>query len=141
MSTDKKIAKKASLKGPATYHGRRVWKKLVRDDDPARIAAVPGTKVRFRRMRKKEHIEKMLVKVSEERDELLAAWKEKGGAARRKKIIDELADMVELTHTLADKMGVRWKDVKNARALKLHKRGGFRDGMFLEWTDQPEPNK
>lgn len=138
MSTQK-IAEKAGLKGPYTYRGRKDWNKLVRDFVPEQILRKPGASLSFNRLRGAKLKAVLAKKLVEEAAEIGAALDEKSARKRRGQIAEELADLLEVAHALASHVGVPWNDVRAARARKLEAKGGFKKGLFLEWTLEPDP--
>lgn len=108
--------------------------KLVRDGVPAKIKKT-GAKVSARRMRKTEFRKELLRKLREEAREVAGAAKKRGQAGLGA-TAEELGDLLEVARAIAAEFGIDWKQVKNARAVKANTLGGFRQKIFLEWTEE-----
>ena len=50
--------------------------------------------------------------------------------------LDELADVLEVLHTIGKKLGFSLKQIEGARVKKATQRGGFKNRIFLEETDE-----
>lgn len=102
-----------------------VHNKLVRDKIPAIIEAggdIPVTRI----LKQDEYREALLAKLTEEGEELRTA------AADNR--IDELADLQEVLDALAYSYGYSRAEVDYVASLKRHRRGAFKDRVFLEST-------
>lgn len=101
-----------------------VYRKLVRDRIPEIIAA-SGKEAIWRVMEDDEYQKEVRKKLHEELAEYEAA-KDDSSA------LEELADMLELIHTLAGIHGSKPEDLERIRATKAAERGGFRRKLLLE---------
>jgi predicted house-cleaning noncanonical NTP pyrophosphatase (MazG superfamily) len=98
----------------------KVYNKLVRDKIPAIIAA-DGKKLRSRILNDEEHLQALIKKLSEELKEFEEALS-----------VEELADLQEIIHAIADAIGTNKQELEKVRAEKAEKRGGFNQKIFLE---------
>lgn len=48
---------------------------------------------------------------------------------------EELGDVLEVLHAIADQLGIRWGDVESARLAKKADRGGFAGGVIMRLGD------
>jgi predicted house-cleaning noncanonical NTP pyrophosphatase (MazG superfamily) len=102
-----------------------VHNKLVRDNIPAIIQAngdVPVT----RTLKRDEFRAALLAKLSEEAEELRTAAPDSR--------IDELADLLEVLDALARSYGHSRAEVDFVASRKRHRRGAFKDQIWLEST-------
>lgn len=51
-------------------------------------------------------------------------------------VIEELADLMEITFAFMKRMNISSEEVKKAMAEKKSKNGGFKKGYFLEWVEE-----
>ncbi|MBU9714120.1 nucleoside triphosphate pyrophosphohydrolase [Evansella tamaricis] len=100
-----------------TYH------KLVRDKIPMIIEAT-GKSYRTRILENTEYIKELRTKLGEEVEEYLSAKTDDTA-------VEELADILEILHSLAKVHGKTMEDVEHVRQEKEVKRGGFQKGIFL----------
>ena len=49
--------------------------------------------------------------------------------------LEELADILEVIHALAESLGADMTTVEGIRRQKVVERGGFEKRIFLEWVD------
>jgi predicted house-cleaning noncanonical NTP pyrophosphatase (MazG superfamily) len=98
----------------------KVYNKLVRDKIPAIIAA-DGKKLKSRILNDEEHLQALIKKLSEELKEFEEALS-----------VEELADLQEIIHAIADAIGTNKQELEKVRAEKAEKRGGFNQKIFLE---------
>jgi predicted house-cleaning noncanonical NTP pyrophosphatase (MazG superfamily) len=98
----------------------KVYNKLVRDKIPAIIAA-DGKKLRSRILNDEEHLQALIKKLSEELKEFEEALS-----------VEELADLQEIIHAIADAIGTNKQELEKVREEKAEKRGGFNQKIFLE---------
>lgn len=96
--------------------------KLVRDGIPAAIEA-GGDTYKAHRASDDEFDQKLRVKLQEEVDEFLDQPR-----------VDELADIVEVVHALADHLGSSVKELEELRQQKAKRLGRFQDRIILEET-------
>ncbi|QOD05655.1 nucleoside triphosphate pyrophosphohydrolase [Pseudarthrobacter sp. BIM B-2242] len=102
-----------------------VYNKLVRDKIPSIIEAngdIPIT----RTLKQDEFRSALLAKLGEEAEELRSAAPD----AR----IDELADLQEVLDALGRSYGHSRAEVDFVASIKRHKKGAFKDQVFLEST-------
>jgi predicted house-cleaning noncanonical NTP pyrophosphatase (MazG superfamily) len=102
----------------------KVYNKLVRDKIPAIISA-DGKKLKTRILSDEEHLQALIKKLSEELAEFEEALS-----------LDELADLQEIVHALADAIGSDRIELEKVRAKKAEKRGGFKEKIFLEAAEE-----
>ncbi|HVV66794.1 MAG TPA: nucleoside triphosphate pyrophosphohydrolase [Candidatus Saccharimonadales bacterium] len=99
---------------------RKVYNKLVRDKIPEIIRA-DGKQLTSRVLNDTEHLEALLEKLKEECAELATA-----------RNAEELADVHEVLHALADALGITREELEKVQAEKAARRGGFKQKIFLE---------
>lgn len=100
-----------------------MYNKLVRDRIPT-IIEQAGKTFTTRILGDEEYRKELQKKAFEELEEYVQA--ETGEAA-----LEELADVLEIIHALAECHGASIEQVEQIRAKKAEKRGGFRDKIFL----------
>jgi predicted house-cleaning noncanonical NTP pyrophosphatase (MazG superfamily) len=98
----------------------KMYNKLVRDKIPAIIAA-DGKKLKTRILNDEEHLQALIKKLGEELNEFEEALS-----------VEELADLQEIIHAIADAIGTNKQELEKVRAEKAEKRGGFNNKIFLE---------
>ncbi|WP_407270376.1 phosphoribosyl-ATP pyrophosphohydrolase [Radiobacillus sp. PE A8.2] len=99
------------------------YNKLVRDLIP-QIIEKTGKQYKTRILDNPEYIEAMRTKLGEELQEYLEADNDQDS-------LEELADILELIHALANTHGASIDEVEEIRQQKAEKRGGFNDKIFL----------
>jgi predicted house-cleaning noncanonical NTP pyrophosphatase (MazG superfamily) len=102
----------------------KIYNKLVRDKIPAIIAA-DGKKLKTRILNDEEHLQALIKKLSEELVEFEEVLS-----------VEELADLQEIIHALADAIGSSKEELEKVRAKKAEKRGGFNEKIFLEAAEE-----
>ncbi|MDR7236520.1 nucleoside triphosphate pyrophosphohydrolase [Neobacillus drentensis] len=100
-----------------------VHNKLVRDRIPE-IIENTGKRFSTRTLTNEEYIQELKNKSREELEEYLNAGNDKDA-------IEELADLLEIIHALAECHGASFKEVEEVRQKKAEKRGGFKEKIFL----------
>ncbi|MHC0038807.1 nucleoside triphosphate pyrophosphohydrolase [Pseudoneobacillus sp. C159] len=100
-----------------------IYNKLVRDRIPEVIEAT-GKKFTTRILNNEEYITELKKKTYEELDEYMKTENSEDA-------IEELADLLELMHALADYHGASIENVEDVRKEKAQKRGGFKEKIFL----------
>jgi predicted house-cleaning noncanonical NTP pyrophosphatase (MazG superfamily) len=100
-----------------------VYNKLVRDRIPE-IIEKTGKKFTTRILDYKEYIKELKTKSFEELNEYIDAENDKDA-------VEELADLLEIIHALAECHGANIEQVEQVRQEKEEKRGGFKDKIFL----------
>ncbi|MEB1809582.1 MAG: nucleoside triphosphate pyrophosphohydrolase [Bacillaceae bacterium] len=104
-----------------------IYNKLVRDKIPAIIQAT-GKGYRTRPLDEVEYIKELKIKLSEEMAEYHEAQTD--GQA-----LEELADVLEIMHSLATVHGASFEEVEAIRKKKAEERGGFQEKIFLMDVD------
>lgn len=99
------------------------YNKLVRDRIPE-IITKQGLTLNTRILDSDEYLTELRTKLQEETNEFLTA--ESSSEA-----IEELADMLEVIHALAERHGASVQELERIRAEKADKRGGFKDRIYL----------
>jgi predicted house-cleaning noncanonical NTP pyrophosphatase (MazG superfamily) len=115
---------------------RQVFRKLVRDEIPAKIAE-HGERANLAHIAKHESRTALVVKLFEETQELL-------GANSPKEVTTELADLLEVLRALAAATGADWEEVQTVAEEKRQSRGSFARNVVLMETSWPrwvEPKK
>lgn len=101
------------------------YHKLVRDKVPQIIKAA-GNKMKTRVLNKKEYEVELKKKLIEEVREFSEVPKEK--------ILNELADVLELVKSIAAYYKISYKKLVNYQLKKGKERGGFLKRLFLVWS-------
>ncbi|WP_226641527.1 nucleoside triphosphate pyrophosphohydrolase [Mesobacillus subterraneus] len=99
------------------------YNKLVRDRIPE-VVENTGKKFSTRILDETEYIEQLKKKAYEELDEYV-------NTDNKKDAIEELADLLEIIHTLAEYHDSSIDEIEEVRKLKAEKRGGFKEKIFL----------
>ena len=102
-------------------------RKLIRDKIPQVIEAA-GDKYEVMIMGKKEYERELKKKLIEESKELVEASKEK--------LLNEMADVLELLRSISDFYKIDFKLVEEKQVQKRKERGGFKKRLFLIWSSQ-----
>ncbi|WP_405175705.1 nucleoside triphosphate pyrophosphohydrolase [Paenibacillus sp. FSL H8-0261] len=100
-----------------------VYEKLVRDGIPNLIAS-QGKDFTTRILESKEYITELRKKLIEESEEYFRA-------VSNDEALEELADMLEVIHALAEIHGSNGAELEELRAEKAERRGGFKERIFL----------
>jgi predicted house-cleaning noncanonical NTP pyrophosphatase (MazG superfamily) len=100
-------------------------KKLIRDNITEKIKAAGGN-YKTRVLGKAEYEKELKKKLVEESKELIDAPKEE--------LLNELADVLELTKSIASHYKIQFSKVEKYQEEKRKKRGGFRKKLFLIWS-------
>jgi len=100
-----------------------IYNKLVRDRIPE-IIEKSGKKCTMRVLDREEYTAELQKKCREEFDEYLQADTDA-------EAVEELADLLELIHALAEVHGSSAEEVEQIRKEKAERRGGFQEGLFL----------
>ncbi|MCL6587180.1 MAG: nucleoside triphosphate pyrophosphohydrolase [Anoxybacillus sp.] len=100
-----------------------VYNKLVRDKIPQIIEAA-GKTFTMRTLSDEEYRHELRKKAFEELEEYVRAKDDVTA-------IEELADLLEIIHALAECHGATIEQVEAVRAEKAEKRGGFQEKIFL----------
>lgn len=102
-------------------------KKLIRDKIPQVIEA-SGDKYEVRVMKKREFERELKKKLVEEAKELIEV--------KRKDLLNEIADVLELLKSIAEHYKIDFKLVEEKQVKKRKERGGFKKRLFLIWSSQ-----
>lgn len=100
-----------------------IYNKLVRDKIPEIIKS-SGKEFRTKQLNEAEYIKELRTKLNEEISEYLEA-------ATDAQALEELADVLEIIHSLAVVHGSNFEAVEDIRKAKHIKRGGFQEKIFL----------
>jgi len=100
-------------------------KKLIRDRIPEKIKESEG-EYETRVLGEVEFERELKKKLVEESNELAKAPKEE--------LINELADVLELTKSIASHYKIPFSKVEKFQEEKRKKRGGFKEKLFLIWS-------
>lgn len=108
------------------YPDDAIYNKLVRDKIPAIIES-DGLKVETKILSPEEAINLLKKKAVEEGQELAEA-KDLGDLKK------EMADVLEILISLAEKLGIKMDEIEALRKNRAEKRGRFEKGIFLKRT-------
>ncbi|ADU94478.1 nucleoside triphosphate pyrophosphohydrolase [Geobacillus sp. Y412MC52] len=100
-----------------------IYNKLVRDRIPT-IIEQSGKTFTTRILDDEEYRKELQKKAFEELEEYVQAETDEAA-------LEELADVLEIIHALAQCHGASIEQVEQIRAKKAEKRGGFREKIFL----------
>ncbi|KIL37311.1 phosphoribosyl-ATP pyrophosphohydrolase [Cohnella kolymensis] len=100
-----------------------IYNKLVRDRIPE-IIAQSGKSSSLRTLEQDEYVLELQRKLGEETTEYLAA-------ANDQAALEELADILEVLHSLTESHGFTVEELERVRAAKAEQRGRFNDRMYL----------
>lgn len=101
-----------------------IHNKLVRDKIPEIIEST-GKKAYCHILSEEEYLSELDKKLNEECAEYQAD-----------KSLEELADMLEVMHAIAEARGYSISELERVRAEKAEKRGSFKDRVFFEKVDE-----
>lgn len=99
------------------------YDKLVRDRIP-QIIEEDGKDFSVRKLEDDEYRLALIDKLQEEVDEFMEEPQ-----------VEELADVLEVLHALADTFDVPFDELDDLRERKREERGAFNDQLLLEWVD------
>jgi predicted house-cleaning noncanonical NTP pyrophosphatase (MazG superfamily) len=115
---------------------KKVFNKLVRDKmidiykhDVANKLTASDYKVRY--MEKEETLERLKDKLLEEAQEVFEAY----GKEDKTALKEEIADVIEVIDAMLYHNGFTLEEVLAIRDTKKEKRGGFEEGLYLEYID------
>ena len=100
-----------------------IYNKLVRDRIPEIIES-NGKQFSTKILGNEEYIKALKNKSFEELEEYINAGNDKDA-------LEELADLLEIIHALAECHGSSFDNVEKVRQKKAEKRGGFKEKIFL----------
>lgn len=101
-----------------------IYNKLVRDRIPEIIEA-SGKECRVSNVSGEELIAALQAKLFEETEEFVES----------NKSLEELAYILEVVEALAVRLGSSLTEVMERKAKKKDERGGFEQGIWLEWVE------
>lgn len=107
--------------------------KLVRDEIVYKILK-NGDLPKYRYIDESEYMSLLKAKMFEEVVELR-------DANDSEKIVQELADVLELVECILDSLGLKYRDLKSVQANKRKDNGSFRKRMFVEYVRCEENSK
>lgn len=102
------------------------YNKLIRDKIPEKIKKSGGD-FKIKKLKVKEFEKELIKKVGEESDGLLAA-------KTKKKLISELADVLDVIQEIKRFKGITSQQIKRAQKESNKKKGGFKKRLFLFWS-------
>lgn len=102
------------------------YNKLIRDKIPERIEKSGGD-FKIRKLKAKYFEKELIKKVGEEADGLL-------NVKTKKKLISELADVLDVIQEIKKFKGITNQQIKKARRESNKKKGGFKERLFLIWS-------
>ncbi|HDZ54562.1 MAG TPA: phosphoribosyl-ATP pyrophosphohydrolase [Candidatus Nealsonbacteria bacterium] len=105
---------------------RIYYNKLIRDKIPEKIKKSGGD-FKIKKLKVKEFEKELIKKVGEESDGLLAA-------KTKKKLISELADVLDVIQEIKRFKGITSQQIKRAQKESNKKKGGFKKRLFLFWS-------
>ncbi|EIJ78318.1 hypothetical protein PB1_12179 [Bacillus methanolicus PB1] len=100
-----------------------IYNKLVRDRIPEIIEST-GKQFSTRILSNEEYIKELKKKSFEELEEYV-------NTSNNEDAIEELADLLEIIHAIAEYHGSSFEKVEEVRKRKAEKRGGFKEKIFL----------
>ena len=103
------------------------YNKLVRDKIPKEINNVKGRKANYRILEDNEYIQELDKKLFEEAHEFIEEHS-----------VEELADLMEVIHSIMEAKNILQKDVEIARELKNKKKGSFKNKVYLINVEQEQ---
>ena len=106
------------------------YNKLVRDKIPEEINNVKGRKANYRILDNNEYIQELDKKLLEEAHEFI-----------EENSVEELADLMEVIHSIMEAKNILQKDVEIARELKNKKKGSFKDKVYLINVEQEQADE
>ncbi|MBI0581254.1 nucleoside triphosphate pyrophosphohydrolase [Neobacillus cucumis] len=100
-----------------------IYNKLVRDGIPG-IIGITGKTFSTKTLNNDEYITELRKKSFEELEEYM-------NTENNEDAIEELADLLEIIHALAEYHGASIEIIEEVRQKKAEKRGGFKEKIFL----------
>lgn len=100
-----------------------IYNKLIRDKIP-QIISMTGKSYKTRVLEDQEYTKELQKKTKEELQEYLEADNDKDAK-------EELADLLELIHSLAEVHSSSIEEIEIIREKKAEQRGGFKEKIFL----------
>jgi predicted house-cleaning noncanonical NTP pyrophosphatase (MazG superfamily) len=112
------------------YPDNAEYNKLVRDGIVDIIQA-DGLNTEIRELSPEEVVQELLKKAVEEATEL-------SEAEGTEEIEKEMADVLEVLHSLSERLGISMEEVEQLRQIRAAKRGRFEKGTYLVRTYKGE---
>jgi predicted house-cleaning noncanonical NTP pyrophosphatase (MazG superfamily) len=107
---------------------KHFYRKLIRDKIPEIIKA-SGNEGKVTTLSNKKFEKELKKKLVEESKEL-------ANVSKKKDILNELADVLELVKSVAESHKIRFKTIEKFQKEKRIKRGGFKKKLFLVWSTE-----
>ena len=104
--------------------------KLVRDKI-VEIMESKGSKLYAYNLNDQDFLKQLKLKLYEETSEVSRAQTEA-------EILEELADVLEIVHTLAKAYNLTEQDLKSAQEKKLDEKGGYQKRIFVTFAEHPK---
>lgn len=104
--------------------------KLVRDKI-VQIMQDHGSKLYWIKLEDKEFIKQLKIKLVEEADEV-------AHANSKDTILEEIADTLEVLHTLAQACNISQKEIVAFQKKKRDEKGGFEQRVFVTFAEHPK---
>lgn len=101
--------------------------RLVRDKIPERMQSL-GAKDKNHCLNPNEYTSQLKLKLLEEAKEVVESQ-------TREELQEEIADVLEVLHSLAKNQGIQFEDIEKKRIEKREDRGGFDKGIFIEYIE------
>jgi len=105
------------------------YNKLIRDNIPNHLNK-KGVEYTSHIADEKEYWEKLQDKLQEEVSEIISEMKLKNNET----ISEELADVLEVIHAIANHRNIKLEDIEHIRKLKKEEKGGFDKRIILDET-------
>lgn len=106
-----------------------VYNKLVRDKI-AEYLTTKGVQAKTRPVSSSVILPMLFAKLTEEAQEATEATPER--------LPEELADILEVVEEIAVRSNIPWEKILELKRKKFEERGGFKDGVFLISTTEPD---
>lgn len=104
--------------------------KLIRDKI-IEIMESKGSKLYAYKLNDQDFLKQLKLKLIEEASEVNRAQTEQ-------EILEELADVLEIIHTIAKIYNLSQKDLENAQKDKRAQKGGYEEKIFLTFAEHPK---
>jgi predicted house-cleaning noncanonical NTP pyrophosphatase (MazG superfamily) len=113
------------------YMLKFAFNKLIRDKIVDQQLAA-GSKPKYRRLDKDEHVRCLIEKIVEESQEF---------SADPKQAVQELADLQQIIDDLKELLGISGEEVVREQKRKNDKAGPFKKGIYEEYVEVDEANE
>lgn len=104
---------------------KKIYNKLVRDNIPEIIKA-DNCQPNIRKLVEQEYLKELMKKLKEETEELINAKNNK------KELVKEISDVYEVIDAIIDNYNLDRDKIIELKKERKEKRGGFKQGIFLE---------